>query len=429
MLDLAAATRPAAGGGSFASESPRMAGNLRTRVDGETRRKSWFDRPEPKGVRIARVGGARRGLAAGDLVRFAVGGSCRLGAPRCTSGCLVPVGGCRRPIRVAPAQVRRDEGGRTSAQASPRYRACSLPAVRPGPLVRAGDFGSPGQTSKPTRESSTPARYRAQDSDLGFRRVSLDAEVAVIGAGPYGLACTRFLKKAGVDVLTFGEKMRFWQTRMPEQMILRSRRRSSHIADPDGSLSLDAFAAEHGHPRLDPVPLSEFERYGAWYGERAVPDLDGRQIAALVPRGERSFTLRLEDGAEPTVSRVIVAAGISPFAWRDSPLAKLSEELVSHSSYHRTFGRFRGRSVVVVGCGQSALESAALLHEEGAAVELIARRPSPVWLAGDADSLRARVRARMMPPTDVGGRVSGWLAAAPGVLRASPSAVREWTTA
>ena len=259
--------------------------------------------------------------------------------------------------------------------------------------------------------------------------MSPDAEVAVIGAGPYGLACTRFLKKAGVDVITFGDKMRFWQERMPEQMILRSRRRSSHIADPDGSLSLDAFAAEHGHARLDPVPLTEFENYGAWYGERAAPDLDGRRITAVVPRGERSFTLRLEDGAEHTVSRVIVAAGISPFAWRDSPLADLSDELVSHSSFHRSFARFRGRSVAIVGCGQSALESAALLHEEGAAVELIARRAAPVWLAGDGDSLRARVRARMAPPTDVGGRVSGWLAAAPGVMHGSPKALREWTTA
>jgi len=232
-----------------------------------------------------------------------------------------------------------------------------------------------------------------------------------------------------VDVITFGDKMRFWHERMPEQMILRSRRRSSHIADPDGSLSLDAFAAEHGHPRLDPVPLTEFESYGAWYGERAAPDLDGRRIIAVVPRGERSFTLRLEDGAEPTVSRVIVAAGISPFAWRDSPLADLSDELVSHSSYHRSFGRFRGRSVAIVGCGQSALESAALLHEEGAAVELIARRPAPVWLAGHGDSLRARVRAGLAPPTDVGGRATGWLAAAPGVMHGSPRALREWTTA
>ena len=124
-----------------------------------------------------------------------------------------------------------------------------------------------------------------------------------------------------------------------------------------------------------------------------------------------------------------MAAGISPFAWRDSPLADLSDELVSHSSYHRSFGRFRGRSVAIVGCGQSALESAALLHEEGAAVELIARRPAPVWLAGHGDSLRARVRAGMAPPTDVGGRVTGWLAAAPGVMHGSPRALREWTTA
>ncbi len=259
--------------------------------------------------------------------------------------------------------------------------------------------------------------------------MSVDAEVAVIGAGPYGLACSRFLKRAGVDVLTFGEKMSFWRERMPERMILRSRRRSSHIADPDGSLSLDAFAAEHGHPRLDPVPLTEFEKYGAWYGERAVPNLDGRRIIAVVSAGERSFILRFEDGTEATVSRVIVAAGISPFAWRDSPLAELPDEVASHSSCHRDFGRFRGRSVVVVGCGQSALESAALLHEEGAAVELIARTQAPVWLGGDGDSLGARVRARMVPPTDVGGRVSGWLAAAPGVMRASPSVLREWTTA
>ena len=259
--------------------------------------------------------------------------------------------------------------------------------------------------------------------------MSLDAEVAVIGAGPYGLACTRFLREAGVDVVTFGETMRFWRERMPEQMILRSRRRSSHIADPDGSLSLDAFAAEHDHPRLDPVPLAEFEEYGAWYGERAAPDLDGRRIAAVVPKGERSFTLMLEDGGEMTVSRVVVAAGISPFAWRDSPLAELPDELVSHSSFHRDFARFRGRSVVVVGCGQSALESAALLHEEGADVELIARAPAPIWLSGDGGSLRARVRARMAPPTDVGGRLSGWLAAAPGVMHGSPTGLREWTTA
>src|SRR5206468_11954698 len=80
-------------------------------------------------------------------------------------------------------------------------------------------------------------------------------------------------------------------------------------------------------------------------------------------------------------------------------------------------------------CGQSALESAALLHEAGASVELIARKPEAIWLAGDGSTnLRARFNAAIVPPTDVGGRISGWLAAVPGVLNAAPSAVREWTT-
>lgn len=258
---------------------------------------------------------------------------------------------------------------------------------------------------------------------------SRDAQVAVIGAGPYGLACTRFLRAAGVDVVTFGETMRFWQERMPEGMILRSRRRSSHIADPDGALSIDAFDAEHDHAHSDPVPLSEFERYGEWYQQRAVPDLDRRRIDAVVPEPRGGFTLLLEDGSSTSAERVIVAAGIGPFAWRDTPLAELPQELVSHSSDHRTFTSFRGRSVAIVGCGQSALESAALVHEAGASVELIARRSEALWLAGDgSQNLRARFNAAIVPPTDVGGRLSGWLAAVPGVLNAAPGAVREWTS-
>jgi FAD-dependent urate hydroxylase len=42
--------------------------------------------------------------------------------------------------------------------------------------------------------------------------------------------------------------------------------------------------------------------------------------------------------------------------------------------------RFIGQRVVVIGGGQSALESAALLHEIGAEVEVIARQPQVHWL-------------------------------------------------
>ena len=42
-----------------------------------------------------------------------------------------------------------------------------------------------------------------------------DCEVAVIGAGPFGLAVASALKGAGVDTLTLGGAMSFWRDHMP----------------------------------------------------------------------------------------------------------------------------------------------------------------------------------------------------------------------
>ena len=116
--------------------------------------------------------------------------------------------------------------------------------------------------------------------------------------------------------------------------------------------------------------------------------------------------------------------GIGPFAC-DTPLAELPQELVSRLD-HRTFTPFRALGGDCR-CGQSASESAPW-RRSGASVELIARAPQALWLAGDdSTNLRARFNAAIVPPTDVGGRLSGWLAAVPGVLNAGPGAVREWT--
>ena len=84
---------------------------------------------------------------------------------------------------------------------------------------------------------------------------------------------------------------------------------------------------------------------------------------------------------------------------------------------------------MVVGSGQSALESAALLHESGADVEIVARGPGIVWLAGDhPTSALTRMWRGLLPPTDVGGRVSGWMAAAPDLLSRIPGNLRPEVT-
>ena len=207
--------------------------------------------------------------------------------------------------------------------------------------------------------------------------------------------------------------------------MLRSRRWSSHIADPDGSLSLDAFAEEVGRERSDPVSLEEFVLYGQWYQQRAAPDLDPRRVAE-VSADNGHFALKFDDGSRVVARRVVVATGLFPFAVRAPQLQGLAPELASHSGDHADFSWSKGKDVLVVGSGQSALESAALLHEAGAAVEIVGRKPSIVWLAAEGDpQLLARLKSAVPPPTDVGSPSLGWLVATPDVLRRAPARFRD----
>ena len=70
-------------------------------------------------------------------------------------------------------------------------------------------------------------------------------EIAVIGAGPYGLSVAAHLRQAGLTTKVFGEPMWFWRHHMPKGMRLRSPWRATHMSDPAEKFSLDAFAVEH----------------------------------------------------------------------------------------------------------------------------------------------------------------------------------------
>jgi NADPH-dependent 2,4-dienoyl-CoA reductase/sulfur reductase-like enzyme len=258
--------------------------------------------------------------------------------------------------------------------------------------------------------------------------VDRDSNLVIIGAGPYGLACAGFLRHSGVEPRVFGEPMGFWRSRMPRGMLLRSRRRSSHIADPTLALTIERYEESTGARLPEPIELRKYLGYADWYRRNAVPEIDDRRVKQ-VDRVDGSFRLTLQDGDVIFASRVVVAAGLAPFAWRPSPLGELPEDLVSHSADHLDFQALSGKRVMVVGAGQSALESAALLHEAGADVEIVARAPGIVWLPGDHHpGIRARMRRLLRPPTDVGGMRSGWMAAAPELLRRAPGGLRPAVT-
>jgi cation diffusion facilitator CzcD-associated flavoprotein CzcO len=254
-------------------------------------------------------------------------------------------------------------------------------------------------------------------------------DVTILGAGPYGLSAGAHLRQVkGLDVRVFGESMSFWDRNMPLGMILRSAWTATTIADPRHLWTLDAYKAASGNHLSAPVPLDRFIQYGQWYQRQAVPDLDLRKIARI-ESDAKGFHLTLEDGEILYSRRVVIAAGIGSFARRPQEFANLPPSLVSHASEHRDLRRFAGQRVLVIGSGQSALESAALLHEGGAEVEVIGRSQNIHWLQGWASTtlhyrLGSFTKRLLYAPTDVGPAVLSQLMARPDLLRMLPRALQ-----
>ena len=161
-------------------------------------------------------------------------------------------------------------------------------------------------------------------------------DVAIIGAGPYGLSIAAHLAGRGVDFRIFGSAMHTWRTSMPEGMVLKSEGNGSNLYDPEGELTLARFCADRGLPYEDtgyPIPLSTFIDYGIAFQQRFVPRLEDRAVTDVVP-SSYGFDLYLADGDVAPARRVIVAAGIRAYEYMPPQLAQLPIELASHSAMH-----------------------------------------------------------------------------------------------
>jgi cation diffusion facilitator CzcD-associated flavoprotein CzcO len=233
-------------------------------------------------------------------------------------------------------------------------------------------------------------------------------DVAIVGAGPYGLSIASHLRAAGVNYRQFGEPMRLWSSTMPKGMCLKSQGFASNLDDPAGKYTLEAFCAETGRPYASyglPVALGIFVAYGRWFQAKAGLEVDEVLVTGLSRRGNGGFELTLSDASRVHASRVVIAIGVEAFAYLAEPLASLPSSVCSHPSAHDDLSKFRGDEVVVVGAGQSALETAALLHENGASVTLVARTHDLRW-NGDPLPLERPLYQRMREPES--GLGSGW---------------------
>jgi cation diffusion facilitator CzcD-associated flavoprotein CzcO len=255
-----------------------------------------------------------------------------------------------------------------------------------------------------------------------------NCDTVVVGAGPYGLSIAAHLAAANVDHVIIGSPMESWRAHMPRGMVLKSERFASNLSDADGRYTLERFCVLRGRPYARkgvPLPMADFLDYADWFRRNAVPDVLDSKLHCL-RRISDGFELTLDDRVV-LARRVILATG--HLAFRHFPealedLARNAPDLVSHSADHADLAKFAGLDVTVIGCGQSSLETAALLSEHGANVRVLARAPAVAW-DGEFDTAKSLYKRIRWPESGLG---DGWRSLAysemPRAFRSLPENTR-----
>jgi thioredoxin reductase len=251
--------------------------------------------------------------------------------------------------------------------------------------------------------------------------------VAIIGAGPYGLSIAAHLRSLGVPYRIFGTPVDTWRRHMPAGMTLKSDGFASNLCDPEGRGTLAAYCADRGisyHNTDLPVSLDTFNVYAQDFQLRFVPDLEDRQVVSVEKSGT-GFELKLDDGENLRSDFVVGAVGITHFAQMPVELDHLSPDLVSHSSAHHDLSAFAGRDVTVIGGGSSAVDIAVLLHEAGATTSLVARCDSLRFFSAPSPGPRGRWQRVRHPSSGLGPGWRSWLCEnVPNLFRFLPGDAR-----
>ncbi len=235
--------------------------------------------------------------------------------------------------------------------------------------------------------------------------------VAIIGAGPYGLAIAAHLRSAGVDFRIFGTPMQRWRSQMPSSMLLKSEGCASSLPDPAGRFSLLRYCRDNDLPFSAygaPVSREIFTRYALAFQQHLVPEVEDVFVTS-VRQSRGGFELRIANAETLQATEVIVATGLQHMAYIPEQLGRLPAELLSHSADHYDLGKFKGKHVVVVGGGQAGLETAAILSEAGASPTLAIRAPEIAWNRVPSTARRPLYQRLRRPRTRLGEGLQLWV--------------------
>lgn len=232
-------------------------------------------------------------------------------------------------------------------------------------------------------------------------------DVVIVGAGPNGLSLASYLSDSGVERRIFGFPMRAWRE-MPQGMNLKSFGFATSIPCLRPHYTFPEYCRARGLEDFEPISFTTFSEYGEWFQQQLVPDVETTLVSRIDRQGD-GFEVTLDTGEVFHARRVVVAAGLSYFTRTPDLLKALPAGFVTHgadTSKYVAKKQFAGKDIAVVGAGQTALEAAALLHEGGARVQILARRD--VWWS-DPFSERSLRDKLLNPNTVVGPGRKNWV--------------------
>ncbi|MGR9172217.1 flavin-containing monooxygenase [Rhizobium sp. KDH_Rht_773_N] len=206
-----------------------------------------------------------------------------------------------------------------------------------------------------------------------------DNRVAVIGAGPAGLAAGRWLIAAGLEPVIFEASARLggqWNPAAATSATWPGMRTNTSRVMTAFS-DLDHAPGSHTYLRQEEM-LDYLERYALSSG--LMPHLRLKTRVERLERAGAGWLVRSGSDAGSRVeafSRVVVATGRQ--ALPDVPdiagLEGFTGSLgAAHTAQYAGAERYRGRSVVVAGCSVSALEIATDIAQGGAARVVVTNR-------------------------------------------------------
>ena len=184
--------------------------------------------------------------------------------------------------------------------------------------------------------------------------------VAIVGAGPYGLSVAAHLSARKIDYRIFGQPMLFWTNiaAAGNRRFLKSYCFGTNVSTPVPGFTFADFNRPRGLETFEPCSIGNFADYGRWFQENMVPTVEAVDVTGVAHQSD-GFVLTLGNGERLLASSVVVATGLSGYAYIPPALQALPPQRCTHTADVTSFDAFHGQDVAVIGGGQSAPEAAA----------------------------------------------------------------------